>query len=217
MIAPDSVVDLEIESSRSLAAIPALRIQSLRVTRDEGRQSRRDSAARKPAAVTRRRRGPIEGAGATGVRYPLTLADGTRVPIETGRYREAILTRRVLRRSAAVRSAARSSAESSVVEHPSAFKSGLGYTAPPLSTYLESLSDLIRLRQKARNSRQPVFLAYTGATDSLAHVGGETLLRSFLKQLDETVEDIVRDSKTRSRLLSFQIMATTSGNTVEPD
>lgn len=80
--------------------------------------------------------------------------------------------------------------------HPSAVKSGLGYAAPPLSTYLESLSDLIRLRQKARNSREPVFFAYTGATDSLAHLGGETLLRSFLKQLDETVEDIVRDSKT---------------------
>jgi hypothetical protein len=80
--------------------------------------------------------------------------------------------------------------------HPSAFKSGLGYTAPPLSTYLESLSDLIRLRQKARNSSQPVFFAYTGATDSLAHVGGETLLRSFLEGLDDTVEDIVRDSKT---------------------
>ena len=80
--------------------------------------------------------------------------------------------------------------------HPSAIKSGLGYAAPPLSTYLESLSDLIRLRQKARNSRQPVFFAYTGATDSLAHLGGETMLRSFLKQLDDTIEDIVRDSKT---------------------
>jgi hypothetical protein len=79
--------------------------------------------------------------------------------------------------------------------HPSAIKSGLGYAAPPLSTYLESLSDLIRLRQKARSSRQPVFFAYTGATDSLAHVGGETLLRSFLEQLDQTIEDIVRDSK----------------------
>lgn len=79
--------------------------------------------------------------------------------------------------------------------HPSAIKSGLGYTAPPLSTYLESVSDLIRLRQKAKNSRQPVFFAYTGATDSLAHLGGETLLRSFLKQLDETVEEIVRESK----------------------
>ena len=80
--------------------------------------------------------------------------------------------------------------------HPSAIKSGLGYAAPPLSTYLESVSDLIRLGQKARNSRQSVFFAYTGATDSLAHLGGETLLRAFLKQLDDTVEDIVRDSKT---------------------
>ena len=80
--------------------------------------------------------------------------------------------------------------------HPSALKSGLGYAAPPLSTYLESQSDLIRLRQKARNSRQAVFFAYTGATDSLAHLGGETLLRGFLQGLDDTVEDIVRDSKT---------------------
>ena len=80
--------------------------------------------------------------------------------------------------------------------HPSAIKSGLGYAAPPFSTYLESLSDLIRLRQKARNSRQPVFFAYTGATDSLAHLGGETLLRSFLEELDDTVEEIIRDSKT---------------------
>jgi len=80
--------------------------------------------------------------------------------------------------------------------HPSALKSGLGYAAPPVSTYIESLSDLIRLRQKARNSRQPVFFAYTGATDSLAHLGGEILLRSFLEALDDTLEGIVRDSKT---------------------
>ena len=87
--------------------------------------------------------------------------------------------------------------------HPSAIKSGLGYAAPPLSTYLESISDLIRLRQKARNSRQPVFFAYTGATDSLAHLGGETLLRSFLKELDETVEEIVRHSKVPVRVTIF--------------
>lgn len=80
--------------------------------------------------------------------------------------------------------------------HPSALKSGLGYAAPPVSTYIESLSDLIRLRQKATNNREAVFFAYTGATDSLAHLGGETLLRSFLDELDDTIEDIVRDSKT---------------------
>jgi len=80
--------------------------------------------------------------------------------------------------------------------HASALKSGLGYAAPPFSTYLESLTDLIRLRQKARNSREAVFFAYTGGTDTLAHLGGETLLRSFLEALDDTVEDIIRDSKT---------------------
>ena len=87
--------------------------------------------------------------------------------------------------------------------HPSAIKGGLGYAAPPLSTYLESLSDLIRLRQKIVRSRQPVFFAYTGATDSLAHLGGETLLCRFLRRLDETVEDIVRRVKGRIAVTIF--------------
>jgi hypothetical protein len=78
--------------------------------------------------------------------------------------------------------------------HPSAFKSGLGYAAPPASTYLESLTDILRLKQKFRSSREPVFFAYTGASDSLAHLGGERLLKSFLVRLDETIKDIVRDS-----------------------
>jgi hypothetical protein len=78
--------------------------------------------------------------------------------------------------------------------HPSAIKSGLGYAAPPLSTYLESLTDLTRMRQKFRASQEPVFFAYTGATDSLAHLGGEWLLRSFLTRLDDTVSGIIRDS-----------------------
>jgi hypothetical protein len=87
--------------------------------------------------------------------------------------------------------------------HPSAIKSGLGYAAPPLSTYLESLSDLIRLRQKARNTRQPVFFGYTGATDSLAHLGGETMLSSFLKRLDSSLEDVVNDSKVPTAVTIF--------------
>jgi hypothetical protein len=79
--------------------------------------------------------------------------------------------------------------------HPSAIKSGLGYLAPPYSVYLESLSDLIHLQQKAKKNKQPVFLGYIGATDSLAHLGGEKLLRRFLKRLDETVQNIRRDKR----------------------
>ena len=87
--------------------------------------------------------------------------------------------------------------------HPSAIKSGLGYAAPPLSTYLEALTDLIRLRQKFRASRAPVFFAYTGSTDSLAHLGGERLLRRLLVNLDETVTDIVRESKGQIEVTIF--------------
>jgi hypothetical protein len=78
--------------------------------------------------------------------------------------------------------------------HPSALKSGLGYAAPPLTTYLEALSDLASLRRKFRKARGPVFLGYTGATDTLAHLGGERMLRSFLVQLDDTVAELERES-----------------------
>lgn len=87
--------------------------------------------------------------------------------------------------------------------HPSAVKSGLGYAAPPISTYLEALSDLVRLRQKARAARGPVFFAYTGASDSLAHLGGQRLLRSFLTRLDNMVADIQREDGGRTRITIF--------------
>lgn len=76
--------------------------------------------------------------------------------------------------------------------HPSALKSGLGYAVPPLSTYLEALSDLVRLRQKVNGSSQPVFYAYLGATDSLAHLGGERLVKSYLTRLDNTLSSLRR-------------------------
>jgi len=87
--------------------------------------------------------------------------------------------------------------------HPSAIKSGLGYVAPPVSTYLESLTDLLRLKQKFRSSREPVFFAYTGASDSLAHLGGERFLKSFLVRLDETIKDIVREEGGRVQVTIF--------------
>lgn len=80
--------------------------------------------------------------------------------------------------------------------HPPTILSGLAYTAPPFSTYLESTADLMQLRQKARKSRKPVFFAYTGASDSMAHVGGEPMQRGFLDRLDQTVEDLVSKNKS---------------------
>ena len=87
--------------------------------------------------------------------------------------------------------------------HPPTILSGLAYTAPPVSTYLESTADLIQLRQKARRSRKPVFLAYTGASDSMAHVGGEAMLCRFLDRLTDTVEELVQDSNSHLAVSIF--------------
>ncbi len=88
--------------------------------------------------------------------------------------------------------------------HPSALKSGImGYAAPPLSTYLAAVADLVSLRQRFRASREPVFFGYTGATDSLAHLGGERLLRSFLARLDDTLAELVRESGGHTEVTLF--------------
>lgn len=87
--------------------------------------------------------------------------------------------------------------------HPSAVKSSLEYVAPPLGTYLEALSELARLRQKARSSRENVFFAYTFATDTLAHLGGERMLCKFLARLDDSLTDIVRESATPVEVTIF--------------
>jgi hypothetical protein len=87
--------------------------------------------------------------------------------------------------------------------HPPTILSGLASTAPPVSTYLESTTDLRQLKQKAKRSRKPVFFAYTGASDSMAHVGGEPMLRNFLERLNATAEDLARRSKTGMAISIF--------------
>lgn len=87
--------------------------------------------------------------------------------------------------------------------HPSAIKSGLGYALPPVSTYVEAWSDIVRLKQKFRSSREPVFFAYLGSSDSLAHLGGERMLRSFMGQLDDALSKIVADSRGEVQVTIF--------------
>jgi hypothetical protein len=87
--------------------------------------------------------------------------------------------------------------------HPSAIKSGLGYALPPFSTYLEALSDLVRLKQKFRSSSEPVFFAYLGSTDSLSHLGGEGMVRSFLSMLDDFIDDEVKKGDGQVKVSIF--------------
>jgi hypothetical protein len=78
--------------------------------------------------------------------------------------------------------------------HPSAIASGLVFAAPPVSAYLETINEIAQVRRKFRASREPVCLVYIGGTDTLAHLGGEKMLRSALARLDATVTKIVSES-----------------------
>jgi hypothetical protein len=87
--------------------------------------------------------------------------------------------------------------------HPSALKSGLGYIAPPFSTYLEALTDLTTLKGKFRKANSPVFFAYIGSTDTLAHVGGERMVRSYVTRLEKVLQDIIWKSKVQVNVTVF--------------
>jgi hypothetical protein len=87
--------------------------------------------------------------------------------------------------------------------HPSAVRSGLGYVVPPVSTYVEAVSDLSSLKREFVSTSDNVFFAYLGSTDSLAHLGGRRMLRNFLKKLDSTIASIIRESDHHVQVTLF--------------
>src|SRR5262245_8921113 len=82
--------------------------------------------------------------------------------------------------------------------HAPALKGALAYIAAPIGAIFVAQMDLAAFRkafrENARRSDQDVFVAYIGETDSLAHLGGEKALKSFLRSLDRTVEELVAES-----------------------
>lgn len=78
--------------------------------------------------------------------------------------------------------------------HAPAFKGALAYVAAPVGTIAVAHLDLSTFRKAFRKSDAPLFVAYIGETDSLAHLGGERLLKSLLRALDRTVEELISES-----------------------
>ncbi len=79
--------------------------------------------------------------------------------------------------------------------HAPAFKGSLAYIAPPLGAIVVAHLDLSGFRRAFKKSDAPFFVAYIGETDSLAHLGGERPLKSFLRALDRAVEEMIAESK----------------------
>src|SRR5215510_12895758 len=71
--------------------------------------------------------------------------------------------------------------------HAPAFKGSLAYVAAPLGAIAVAQLDLVGFRKEFREFRKksdaPLFVAYIGETDSLAHLGGKKPLKSFLRAL----------------------------------
>lgn len=78
--------------------------------------------------------------------------------------------------------------------HAPAFKGSLAYVAAPVGAIVVAHLDLAAFRKAFRNSNAPLFVAYIGETDSLAHLGGERPLKSFLRTLDRAVEELIAES-----------------------
>ena len=81
--------------------------------------------------------------------------------------------------------------------HAPAFKGSLAYIAAPMGAQFVAQLDLAAFRKSFRRSNAPVFVAYIGETDSLAHLGGERPLKAFLRTVDRAVEELIAESNGR--------------------
>src|SRR5262245_51539643 len=87
--------------------------------------------------------------------------------------------------------------------HAPAFKGALAYVAAPIGTVAVAHLDLSAFREAFGKSDAPLFVAYIGETDSLAHLGGKKLLKSLLRALDRTVEELISESGGRLEVEMF--------------
>jgi hypothetical protein len=87
--------------------------------------------------------------------------------------------------------------------HAPAFKGALAYVAAPMGAILIAEADLEGLLRAIRASRAPTFIGYIGETDTLAHLGGEERLKSFLRHLDRALAELIRESKERLEIEMF--------------
>jgi hypothetical protein len=87
--------------------------------------------------------------------------------------------------------------------HAPAFKGAMAYVAAPAGTIAVAHLDLSAFRKAFRKSNAPLFVAYIGETDSLTHLGGKKMLKSLLRSLDRTVEELISESEGRLEVEMF--------------
>src|SRR5262245_40946786 len=91
--------------------------------------------------------------------------------------------------------------------HAPAFKGSLAYVAAPVGTIAVAHLDISAFRKSFREfcdeSDSPLFVAYIGETDSLAHLGGREPLKALLRSLDSVIEELIAESGGRLEVEMF--------------
>ncbi len=87
--------------------------------------------------------------------------------------------------------------------HPSGLTMTLEYAVPPLSAWLDAQLSLRKALGKFQHSSDEVFIAYVSATDPLAHLGGERMLRAFLAALDRKLERLFIEAEGQIHITLF--------------
>lgn len=87
--------------------------------------------------------------------------------------------------------------------HPSPIAMTLEYAVPPLSPWLDAQLTLRKIRRHFEHSTAPLFLAYLGSTDPMAHISGQWLLRRFLGSLERMCEEIIHRSNGQVDITLF--------------
>lgn len=91
--------------------------------------------------------------------------------------------------------------------HASAVNGAVGYLAAPIGTAAMAQLDLVELRTAFRKSNAPLFVGYIGETDSLAHLGGKEQLKSFLRTIDRTVDELIADAERDGGKLEVEMLS----------
>jgi len=96
--------------------------------------------------------------------------------------------------------------------HAPAFEGALAYVAAPIGAVTVAQLDLAEFRSAFRRSKSPVFIGYIGETDTLAHLGGEKALKSFLRTLDRTIEEFIAESEKEGARLEVEMFSDHGNN-----
>jgi hypothetical protein len=91
--------------------------------------------------------------------------------------------------------------------HAPAFKGAFAYVAAPVGAVAVAQLDLASFRSAFKKSKSPVFVGYIGETDSLAHLGGEEALKSFLRTVDRAVRELIDEAERNGGRLEVEMFS----------